>query len=673
MAVLVIFICVINTYHAGAFQLEDSYYMRDISGHWAENDLNDLADMGILKGNNDMNANPDQPISRAEFIALLVRGLNYGDQPQGGMYFKDVSSEDWYYNVVNVAKEKGITVGNGSGYFFPNSQITREEIVLMLIRALQLNNGQSSSASKNFKDIAGSYPYKTELNLAINSGIINGYEDNTFRPGNNASRAEAAVMIKRMLGVSDALTSDDIDSNKADIQDLVKEYINEYSLKKNNQQTDIQYNLDHSIGKEYDTNESKADIIALYKQEGIDVKEDISNISINDLQLTGQIAQVKVYYDVTYTRSFSDGSNRVESYKMEKPFSLRKLDGSWKVYNTEERLYRDDKISLAWEQVDVRTPDMSGVQSMDGLDVISPTWFELRTDQSSMGVTANDPVVYSDWQGSIHMVDMGADSYVQWAHPHGYDIWGAFRNGFDTDISNRVLNSQDARSKMIEQVLEYANKYQLDGINVDFENMYYDDRYVFSQFVRELALALREEGLITSVDVTKIEPGSWTWSLCYDRKELGKAADYIALMAYDENGSWSTVSGSVAQLSWVENGLKGVMQQVPAEKILLGVPFYTRLWEETNGKVTKTSAISMQTAQNLIQQNSANVSWDSSSGQNLAVYSSGSKIYKIWVEDAASIGLKVSLVNKYGLAGAAGWRRGFETSDIWTVISNALQ
>ena len=656
-------------YQGAAFQGEDTFFMRDISGHWAEDDIKELSYMAILNGDNDKNANPDRSITRAEFTALLVRALNNEkDRIDGGAGFSDVKPEDWYYTIVSIAKEKGITQGNGTGKFLPNRQITREEIVLMLVRAMGL---EGESLEIDFKDIKNNYKYEKELSAALKSNIINGYKDNTFRPSKNASRAEAAVMIKRMLSISDP--SMDQASEEKEMELLIKDYLTQYVDKKNRKDTELDFNVMHSIGKAENDNRVKSQAIQLYKENGINVWESIDHLEVQVTEITKGIAKAVARYEATYTRHFEDGSNRVKTYQAEEKFSLRKVKDKWKIYDVQERLYQDEKINLTWEQIAVKTPDMSGVPQMKGLDIISSTWFELRNSDNALGVKASDPVVYQDWQTNIHMIDMGDQQFMKWAHQHGYDVWGLFRNEFDIEVANKVLNSKESRKECIELLLQYVNNYKLDGINIDFENVYYEDRNVLSQLVRELAPVLREQGVITSVDVTKIEPTSWTWSMCYDRKALGEAADYIAFMAYDQNGSWSKKSGSVAQYTWVEKGLQGIIEQVPNEKVLLGLPFYNRLWEEVNGKVTGTRAISMQEAQHLIHSHSADVVWDRQSGQYFATYRKGNKTYKMWVEDAHSINLKSSLVHKYELAGTASWRRGYETPDIWNVLYDNLK
>lgn len=316
----------------------------------------------------------------------------------------------------------------------------------------------------------------------------------------------------------------------------------------------------------------------------------------------------------------------------------------------------EGKINLVWEHVHHKTPDMSAVKKIEGLDVISPTWFAI-----------------SDKQGTV--ANKAEKKYVEWAHSNGYQVWGLFSNSFDPDMTHVVINDSDLREKVIQQMLVYAELYDLDGINLDFENVYMKDKDMLTQFVRELVPLAKEQGLTVSMDVTAIS-GSENWSRCYDRKALAEVLDYIALMTYDQHWATSPKAGSVAQLSWVEYSLKRVLEEVPEEKLLLGLPFYTRLWkeEEVDGKTKVSStALSMEAAQKLIKEQEAALSWDEESGQYYAEYKEGEAIYKIWVEDAKSINLKSSLVHKYDLAGTAAWRRGFETQDIWAVLQDNLK
>ncbi|UFJ43193.1 SH3 domain-containing protein [Brevibacillus humidisoli] len=316
------------------------------------------------------------------------------------------------------------------------------------------------------------------------------------------------------------------------------------------------------------------------------------------------------------------------------------------------------KITLVWEHVVSRTPDTSKIPPMTGVNVVSPTWFELSDDQANLANKA-DP------------------AYVQWAHKQGYQVWGLVSNGFNPDWTQAMLSDFHQREKMIAQILHYANLYDLDGINLDFENVYLADKERLVQFVRELTPYLHEQGLTVSMDVT-IKSTSERWSMFYDRAALAEVVDYIAVMTYDEHWASSPTAGSVASLPWVEKGLQGVLEEVPNEKLLLGVPFYTRLWKEEkqpDGTLKVTSkALSMAKAESWLAERKLTPQPDAESGQLYASYvdPADGATYKIWLEDSSSMAKRAALVRKYDLAGIAAWRRGFEQPPIWETIEEGL-
>jgi spore germination protein YaaH len=248
-------------------------------------------------------------------------------------------------------------------------------------------------------------------------------------------------------------------------------------------------------------------------------------------------------------------------------------------------------------------------------------------------------------------------------------------NGSDPDVTNGFLNNTDIREKIIQQLLIYAKLYKLDGINIDFENIYLKDKGMLTQFMRELTPLLKEQGLIVSIDVT-FRSSSENWSMCYDRKALAGIVDYMAVMAYDQHWAASPVAGSVAELDWVESNLIRILEEVPNEKVLLGLPFYTRVWKEevVDGKVKVSStAVSMGAVEKILSEKKPEVIWDENSGQHYVEYKVGKVTNKIWIEDSKSINLKTSLVHKYDLAGAASWRKGFEAENIWVVLQDTLK
>lgn len=317
------------------------------------------------------------------------------------------------------------------------------------------------------------------------------------------------------------------------------------------------------------------------------------------------------------------------------------------------------KVNLTWENITVYgKTNTSQIGPMPGLNVVSPTWFHIKN-------------------GEGDLTNIADHQYVKWAHDRGYQVWALFSNSFDPDITTEALASFDTRMKMIKQLLAFAELYNLQGINIDFENVYLKDKDKVTQFVRELTPLAHEQGLVISIDVT-VRGGSEMWSLFYDRKALGETVDYMILMGYDEHWASSPVAGSVASLSWAEKGIKDIMTYdgVPASKMILGVPFYTRLWAEevVDGKVKVSSrALYMSGAQNIIKEKGLTPVFDEKTGQNYVQYEEDGITYKMWIEDEVSMRARAETVKRLDLAGIASWRRGFETPNIWNVIQEVLQ
>lgn len=313
------------------------------------------------------------------------------------------------------------------------------------------------------------------------------------------------------------------------------------------------------------------------------------------------------------------------------------------------------KINLTWQQVFNKNPDTSKITPMPGLNVISPQWFHLADSEGNLKNAA----------------DL---AFTKWAHTQGYQLWALFSNGFEPKQTSEALATYDKRIKMIKQLVSFAQMYQIDGINIDFENVYLKDKANVVQFVRELTPFLHEQGLVVSIDVT-VKDGSENYSLFMDRKAVGEVVDYMMVMTYDEHWSTSPKAGSVASLPWVEKGIAQIMKEdnVPASKLILGVPLYSRVWTEAkDGKVTS-KAVGMDAVQKIVKDQKLTPTLDSDSGQNYVQYKDGDNTIKIWIEDAESMKSRTELVKKYDLAGIASWSRTFETPDIWNVIKETLE
>lgn len=317
------------------------------------------------------------------------------------------------------------------------------------------------------------------------------------------------------------------------------------------------------------------------------------------------------------------------------------------------------KINLTWEHVVRRTPNPDQIRPPSGVNVVSPTWFHLHDDEGNLRNIADKP-------------------YVEWAHKNGYKVWGVVTNDFNPDRTHTVLSDYNKRKQMILQLLYYAELYQLDGINIDFENVYLKDKENLVQFMRELTPYLHEQGLVVSIDVT-IKSTSEMWSLFLDRQALAEIVDYIMVMTYDEHWAASPIAGSVASLPWVERGLQGVLEEVANDKLLLGVPFYTRIWKEEidengNKKVTS-KAYSMEAVENWLKEHQVEIVFQEEVGQHYGEYYDEKEkaLYQVWIEDELSMEKRIQLVHKYNLAGVASWRRGFEKPEIWNVIKESLE
>ena len=317
----------------------------------------------------------------------------------------------------------------------------------------------------------------------------------------------------------------------------------------------------------------------------------------------------------------------------------------------------EGNISLVWDYFYQYASAPNRTGKIEGINVVSPTFFSLQK-LGRGNIVAN--------------VGKEGENYIQWAHNNGYKVWALLSNDSMKQTTSEILNDYQLRADLINNIVNIVITYNLDGINLDFENIYESDKDMYSRLVIELAPRLKELGKVLSVDVTAPD-GSPDWSLCYDRNLIGEVSDYIVFMGYDQNGVSSPTEGTTAGCDWVEANIKKFLNQeeVDADKIILGTPFYTRVWIEENGELDS-RVIEMKDIYDSLPAGTE-VKWDDSLKQNYAEYQKGGKTYKVWIEDAESIKYKLELVNTYNLAGAAYWEKDRETKDIWKVVAETLK
>ncbi len=318
----------------------------------------------------------------------------------------------------------------------------------------------------------------------------------------------------------------------------------------------------------------------------------------------------------------------------------------------------DGKVNLVWDYYSeyVDAPDRSG-ENMDGVNVVSPSFFSLmRGSNGEIYDNATD----------------GGKEYVEWAHNNNYQVWAMFSNNSLIDTTSQILNDYDKREKMIEDLINLIQEYNVDGVNVDFENMNVEDKDLYSRFLIELAPRLKKLGKTLSVDLTAPD-GSETWSLCFDRNTIADLADYIVFMAYDQYGNSSSKEGTTAGYNWVEANINKFLGQedVDADKIILGIPLYMRLWKEENGEITS-KVVNMADIFKNIPENQV-ATWDDELKQYYVEYEEDGATYKMWLENERSVGEKINLAKKYNLAGIAFWEKDRETNDeFWTFVKDEL-
>ncbi len=325
----------------------------------------------------------------------------------------------------------------------------------------------------------------------------------------------------------------------------------------------------------------------------------------------------------------------------------------------EEQKPIEGKVNLVWDYYSqvASAPDRSGT-TIDGINVVSPAFYHLNTEgelEENIGE-----------EGKV---------YIDWAHSNGYQVWAMVQNTGSgmMDVTSEIMNHYDNRQALIEKIVEGCMEYNLDGINIDFENMKKEDIDLFSRFIIELEPRLKEIGAVLSVDVTAPD-GSDTWSLCFDRTVLGDVADYLIFMAYDQYGASSDQAGTTAGYNWVELNIKKFLEtyEVESEKLVLAIPLYARLWTiDNNGIVDGRTAIPMNQIDDAIPSD-VERKWDDELKQNYVEYKEDGETKQMWIEDIDSLKEKVSLIKEYNLGGVASWELGMETEDVWGMLKENL-
>lgn len=561
-------------------------------------------------------------------------------------------------------------------------------IIVGIIAALFL--WRRYGPSKERADLDEYYGIKSENQLAVvvNNGIL--------EPGGMLSDGKAYVEYS-----------------------LVRDYINERFYWDPNENT-LLYTLPNDVvsvgvgNKEYSVSKAKnsvdytilrtegstayiaLDFVKQYTDMDYEVYDNPGRVMICTETGTTTVAEVKRDTQVRYQGGVK--SPVLTDVEKKEVVTVIETEGSWKKVRTEDgfigyikesalkkektekidrgfeepdytSISKDYTINMAWHKVtntDANSSVLEMIAQTKGLTTISPTWFHV-----------------ADTAGNLESIS-SAD-YVNYAHQSNIEVWASIRD-FDGGINSQeesyeLLSHTSNRDNLINQLIAAALQVGLDGINVDFEKISTECGEHYIQFIRELSVKCRQNGLVLSVD--NYVPQAYNQQ--YHRKEQGVFADYVIIMGYDEHYAGSPEAGPVASYNFVKEGIEQTLKEVPAEKVINAVPFFTRVWKETAKTAeelrqqegtesaeysmnVESEAYSMTEVENILSQVGVTPTWDDEVKQNYATWESEGSTYEVWVEDASSLEPKLQLIKEYGLAGSAAWRLGYEKTEIWDLI-----
>lgn len=368
------------------------------------------------------------------------------------------------------------------------------------------------------------------------------------------------------------------------------------------------------------------------------VKKGAVLILMEELEDWNQVATMDGYIGYVQKKAVSEPEKKT----FEREFSREE-------YNY---IAMEQPVNMVWHQVtnmEANAGFAEATANMTGVNVISPTWYSII-----------------DNEGNIS--DIASSDYVNQAHEKGLQVWGLVDNFSENISTTEILSRTSTRQNLVRQLVDAALASGLDGINIDFEYLEEAVGIHFLQFLRELSVETHKNNLVLSVD----NPVPEDFTSHYDRAEQGRVVDYVIIMGYDEHYVGSEEAGSVASLPWVEQGIKDTLAEVPAERVINAVPFYSRLWKTLAGTLSS-EAIGMGQAQEVVAKYNVETYWDKNTSQNYGAFENEGAEFQIWIEDAQSIAEKVKLSSQYNLAGVAAWKLGFESSDVWQAISDNLK
>ncbi|WP_297021899.1 glycosyl hydrolase family 18 protein [uncultured Dialister sp.] len=350
------------------------------------------------------------------------------------------------------------------------------------------------------------------------------------------------------------------------------------------------------------------------------------------------------YVDLSY---FGDAAGLTYTYKdKKKELTIKKMKPAKKQKNHK----KDNSMDLSsrplvlWDVNFLYDPDKGSLDSLEGNHILSP----------SIGS-------YGDMEKGTYKWDF---SYLKKAKDHGLSVMPLIHNDFEVKKTAAFMRDEKRQDRVISTMAALGEVYGLYGYNMDFENMDPKDKDLYTAFMKKLSAPLHDNGMKLTADITVYNAGSPTWSLCYDRTALSEYCDYEIIMGYDETPRTSKYAGSVSSYSWLDKNIPVLTAMVPPEKLILGLPFYTRVYSGNPGYMTS-KTLAMKDEDSLLRKTHAKPVWQPDARQYTLTWRERGILHRVYLEEEKSLAAKVELLSKYHLAGLAFWRHGFEMDDIY--------
>ncbi|MFD2332847.1 S-layer homology domain-containing protein [Cohnella sp. GCM10020058] len=501
----------------------------------------------------------------------------------------------------------------------------------------------SVSGALPFDDVRDNFAAQAIANMAA-LHILTGTTEDKFEPDKPVTRAEFMAMLDRLLGiepVESALPSFPDVPKSAWFYRWVQPAI-QLGLAKGTTQSSFAPN--HPV-----TREEAAVLLARALKQPLDANTASSaRIYRDQAQIqTWSLPAVYRLWKLSLMSGDEDGSFRPKA-PMTRQEAAVLLDRIWSYpgWSAEIQAALKTPIQLGW-QYGQSTAQYEKEVLSSGINTLSPRSFFL------------------DKSGTVS--DSTDASLIAWAHGKGKKVWSMVGNRSDQAATHAMLADAGRRSAFVQQLASLVRQYGLDGINIDFENMAPGDRQTFTAFITELNAALDKIPAVLSVDVS---PDLGTdWTEVFDYAALGKAADYIVLMGYDEHWNGGA-PGSVSSLPWLQQGLTTLLKQVSAARVIMALPLYNREWHTISG-TTVSEEISLVRQNELVTIMRAKVKWEETIGQYYAYYGTAASLHRIWLEDGRSLSLRIAFGQSLGVAGYGFWYMGGESPDVWASMANA--